>query len=411
MAFITFLLQTFVICATLINLSIAGYTLEDDYEPSNFFSKFDFFTSSDPTNGYVTYVDQGTASSEGLITTASDSVYIGVDHTNVASGSGRSSVRLTSTKSYSHGLIIADIAHMPGGICGTWPAFWTVGPNWPADGEIDIIEGVNQQSQNDMTLHTSSGCSITNNNAFTGAITTANCDVNAAGQSTNAGCQIAASAPNTFGTGFNAAGGGVYATEWTSNAISIWFFTRGAIPSDVSSGTPDPTTWGTPVAQFQGGCNIDTYFQSQQIVFDNTFCGDWAGNVWSSGSCASQASTCQEFVQNNPSAFADAFWTVNSLKVYQESGSSADYVVPSNATTSSQAVAVSTASSVHRANATTASAVSSSSSSATASPSVSLLQASDFPSPDATGTPGASVHRRHNRHLREHKRHVRGAGS
>jgi hypothetical protein len=35
---------------------------------------------------------------------------------------GRNSVRLVSKKSWTHGLFIADIAHMPGGICGTWPA-------------------------------------------------------------------------------------------------------------------------------------------------------------------------------------------------------------------------------------------------------------------------------------------------
>ena len=22
--------------------------------------------------------------------------------------------------------------------CGTWPAFWLVGPNWPNGGEIDV---------------------------------------------------------------------------------------------------------------------------------------------------------------------------------------------------------------------------------------------------------------------------------
>ena len=31
---------------------------------------------------------------------------------------------------------------MPTG-CGTWPAYWLCGENWPYKGEIDIIEGVN----------------------------------------------------------------------------------------------------------------------------------------------------------------------------------------------------------------------------------------------------------------------------
>jgi hypothetical protein len=56
-------------------------------------------------------------------------------------------------------------------------------------------------------------------------------------------------------------------------------------------------------------------------VFDTTFCGDWAGSVWSGDAvCASEAPSCQSFVQNNPSAFTDAYWLVNSLKVYQSNG-------------------------------------------------------------------------------------------
>lgn len=56
-------------------------------------------------------------------------------------------------------------------------------------------------------------------------------------------------------------------------------------------------------------------------VFDTTFCGDWAGNVWSGDAvCRSQAPSCQSFVQNNPSAFTEAYWLVNSLKFYQWNG-------------------------------------------------------------------------------------------
>lgn len=36
--------------------------------------------------------------------------------------------------------MILDVRHMPQG-CGTWPAFWEVGANWPFGGELDIIEG------------------------------------------------------------------------------------------------------------------------------------------------------------------------------------------------------------------------------------------------------------------------------
>ena len=267
------------------------------------------------------FVDQNTAQSRGLISTNNNAIYFGVDSTNVASGSGRQSVRLVSKKSYNHALVILDLAHMPAG-CGTWPAFWTVGPNWPNAGELDIIEGANSQATNSMALHTGPGCSAVQNGNFSGYIQTPNCDVNAPGQPYNAGCAIRSSNPGSYGSGFNQGQGGVYATEWSSDHISIWFFPRGAIPADMSSASPDPSNWGQPVASYgSGSCDIDQFFNNNLLVFDTTFCGYWAGKVWSSDPvCGSKASTCQAFVQNNPSAFKEAYWSVNSLKVFQSNG-------------------------------------------------------------------------------------------
>ena len=80
--------------------------------------------ADDPTAGYVNYVDQGTAQASGLIKNDNGKIYIGVDHSNVASGRGRNSVRLSSTKAYNHGLVIIDLDHMPGSICASWPALY-----------------------------------------------------------------------------------------------------------------------------------------------------------------------------------------------------------------------------------------------------------------------------------------------
>jgi len=141
-----------------------------------------------------------------------------------------------------------------------------LGPNWPNEGEIDIIEGVNGNANNAMTLHTSGGCSITNDNAFTGTLGTTNCYVSAPGQSNNAGCDIQDQSTQSYGTGLSSIGGGVIVTEWTSSDINIWFFSRGSAPGDIASGSPDPASLGEPVARFQGGCNIDSHFQNLQIV-------------------------------------------------------------------------------------------------------------------------------------------------
>ncbi|KAL8832116.1 MAG: hypothetical protein Q9170_005013 [Blastenia crenularia] len=264
---------------------------------------FDFNTFDDPTHGYVNYVDQGIAASQGLFSVNGGQVSFGVDHTNVASGRGRNSIRLTSKAQYTHALVVLDLAHMPGSICGTWPSFWMTGPNWPSSGEIDIIEGVNTGSQNQMTMHTSGGCNLAGSSCEGGL-----------------GCPIKPTGANNYGTNFNNAGGGVYAMQWTGGYINIWFWPRGQVPTDALGPNPRPSAWGATTASFIGGdnCNIDQHFMNNNLIFDTTFCGDWAGGVWGQDStCSALAGSCQAYVQNNPAAFADAYWTVNSLRVYK----------------------------------------------------------------------------------------------
>lgn len=143
---------------------------------------------------------------------------------------------------------------------------WTLGPDWPSSGEIDIIEGVNDQDANAVALHTNEGCTISDNGNFLGEIATDNCDVNASDQDNNAGCSIGSNDTSTYGDGFNDVEGGVYATEITADAITVWFFARDSIPEDISSGTPDPSGWSTPQAQFQGDCDFASKFTTQSIV-------------------------------------------------------------------------------------------------------------------------------------------------
>ena len=309
-------------------ISIAGYALTDSYAGDTFFGNFTPFTGTDPTSGFVNYASYETARTSQLIAqveNANNAAYLGVDHhTNSPSG-GRASVRISSKKTFNKGLFIADISHMPVG-CGTWPAFWLLGSGtWPAGGEIDIIEGVNDANTNQMTLHTNAGCSVSNPGSLATPNTT-NCDSNAPGQKTNAGCAYMSHDPTSYGTEFNSIGGGVYATEWTSASISIWYFPRNKIPADITSNAPDTSKWGMPMSHFGGGpnlCNIDQHFQNMQIIFDTTFCGQWAGDpgVWkSSAACSAKAPTCEAYVQQNPGDFKDAFWAVNSVKVFQMQG-------------------------------------------------------------------------------------------
>ena len=165
-----------------------------------------------------------------------------------------------------------------------------------------------------MTLHTSNNCTIVNTHDFTGHIKSSDCYIHGAAGN---GCQIKTDNVQTFGDGLNAIGGGVYAMEWTSDFIRIWFFPRSNIPSDITSGNPDPNIWSSPLAKFSG-CNFDSHFRNHSIILVMSFCGDWAGNSWNhDAACINKAPTCEEYVQNNPTAFKDIYWLVNSLKVYQ----------------------------------------------------------------------------------------------
>ena len=141
-----------------------------------------------------------------------------------------------------------------------------LGPNWPNDGEIDIIEGINDNTNNAMTLHTSDGCSVTNDTAFSGTMVYSDCYIYASNQPSNAGCSIENQNTSSYGTSFNSIGGGVIVTEWTSSAINIWWFPRGTTPSDLTAGNPNPASWSEPVAQYQGGCDIPDYFADLQFV-------------------------------------------------------------------------------------------------------------------------------------------------
>ncbi|OZJ06028.1 hypothetical protein BZG36_01104 [Bifiguratus adelaidae] len=308
----------------------AQYTLQTEYSGNTFFNGFTFFTGSDPTHGFVDYVDASTASSQGLTQVRNGVVYIFADNTTVASSAGRRSVRITSNQSYNSGLFLFDVNHVPFG-CGTWPALWTVGPNWPNSGEIDIFEGVNTQATDLMTLHTQQGCTMPASRSQTGTTVTSNCWINAPGQSSNQGCGVTNTQPTSYGDNLNNAGGGVYATLWNSNGISIWWFQRSAIPSDIRR---------TPDANFPFGSNCpSSFFVNHQIVVDLTFCGDWAGNVYSQFNCP--GSSCQNYVQYNPSAFSDAYWSINSFKVYQP-GTPTTTTSTSKTTTTTKATTTST---------------------------------------------------------------------
>ncbi|KAJ5189041.1 Concanavalin A-like lectin/glucanases superfamily [Penicillium cf. griseofulvum] len=300
-------------------VAATSYSLVETWQGKNFLDYFNFHVGSDPTHGFVNYLDKETAESTGLVkVTDSGSVYLGVDHATKLDPKGkrgRDSVRIGSKKYYDQSLVIADIAHMPGSICGTWPAFWSVGKNWPGDGEIDIIEGVNMHNHNEIVMHTAGTCTLTDTD-MTGSVNATGCGLELG----TVGCVIEGH-EGSYGTSFNKKKGGVYTLQWTDEFLKIWYFPRNAIPPSITSGKPDVTQFGTPMAVVQESCDVANAFKSQSFVFDVTFCGDWAGNVYGGSGCpmtdGDPMQSCQNYVANHPTQFAETYWEINSVKIYQ----------------------------------------------------------------------------------------------
>jgi len=106
----------------------------------------------------------------------------------------------------------------------------------------------------------------------------------------------------------------------TEDGVWIWFWARDDpwVPLEVQYGFPSivpDVSWGKPSARFiPTQCDMATHFNAHNIIFDLTFCGDWAGNVFATSGCSTL--TCDAYVDETPAAFKDAYWIVNSLSVY-----------------------------------------------------------------------------------------------
>ncbi|KAI0042191.1 glycoside hydrolase family 16 protein [Auriscalpium vulgare] len=281
------------------------YKLETKYKGKDLLNedKWDYFTAADPTGGQVKFLSKSDAVKDGLAYVQDDGVAVlKVDNMNdLAIGKNRNSVRITSTKTYNGGLFIADFEAMPYG-CSVWPAWWSVGPDWPNGGEIDVVEGTNiktDQRGNQYTLHSGAGSSCTlvskSPKTFTGNVVGTTCK---SSTSSNAGCGVVDPVQTGYGK--------------DSNGVKMWHFTRNAIPSDITAGTPNPSSWPLPVVFLSSDdCDIGEHFYDHQV--DTTLCGGWAGENYPRSGCPG---TCQQAVANKTN-FDTAKWKINYIAVYQ----------------------------------------------------------------------------------------------
>ncbi|CAE6521138.1 unnamed protein product [Rhizoctonia solani] len=295
-----------------------NYIIKDKFAGKDFFNNWWFYNFSDPTNGQVDYLNKDEASAAGLAYVQSDGVaVIKVDNTTkLEKGQPRKSVRIQSTKQYDNGLFVLDILGMPWGCSAT---YWTVGDNWPNNGEIDILENVNLATANQYTLHTgpNSTCTLdTNPTAKFKSTSNMMGKVCASKEGANAGCGFSDPEAASYGQAFNDAGGAVIAMEWQNTGIRIWRFKRDSIPADLQGDatSPNPDTWGAPVASWTDAtCDIANEVKKHNIIINTTLCGGWAGDAYAGSGCPA---TCTEQVME-PSNYDNAVWKIKSVAVYQ----------------------------------------------------------------------------------------------
>jgi hypothetical protein len=378
------------------NQPTGPYQLIERQEGSEFFDYYSFYEGRDSvgSNGYLMYVSETTAANLGIVnvtyekdmldeydrerqrrkqegssninnrTSSTKVKYDEKDKPFIYMGSSptdegpRNSIRLEGNRRFNRGLFIIDLRHMPAG-CGTWPAFWlTDEANWPVNGEIDIVEGVNFQSVAKTALHSTKGCSMDDIplGTMTGEWDTAtgipnaktgipdmtvryaqNCFVYDPHQWLNQGCVAGDSGGGSLGEPLNEKGGGIYALEWDpiNTHIKTWVFTphenapenlvdaiRTASDPVEERVIPDPEQWPIPYGYFGIGegtsCSAD-HFRHMRLVFNLAFCGSVSGNRFQLD-CKKQAEqfdTCNEWIKSDPKEMEEAYWKIRGVYVYE----------------------------------------------------------------------------------------------
>lgn len=304
---------------------------------SSFWSggSWDFWSYADPTHGQVKFASEQSAKSQGLIGIKDGAAFMRASNKDI-SGSNRPSVRFQSKQAYDSGLIIFDVAKMPVG-CATWPALWTTkGDSWPMNGEIDVVEGVGYESTrnaNQMTVHLGQNSPLSlkrrgleKRASYTGKLMKGASNCNQWGGGSNSGCAFFDSNAHgpSWGTDFNNAGGGVWAMQFgNEQGVKIWFWGRqsGTLPDELSKAnvSPDklnPSSWGTPMANFQSNV-INRMVKAQNIIMDITIGGDWAGNVPMDGKC--KGKNLQQAIKKG-SNYDDAEFIINGIDIYCKNG-------------------------------------------------------------------------------------------
>jgi len=96
--------------------------------------------------------------------------------------------------------------------------------------------------------------------------------------------------------------------------MNIWFFTRSAVPSDLSTANPNPDGWGTPTAFYPSTtCDMSKFFGPQTMILEIDVCGNFAVDDFST--CSTVAAQCTDVVPLAAN-FNDAYFEIRYITVF-----------------------------------------------------------------------------------------------
>mmetsp|Transcript_107991 Transcript_107991/g.344786 ORF Transcript_107991/g.344786 Transcript_107991/m.344786 type:complete len:401 (+) Transcript_107991:55-1257(+) len=284
------------------NESNGSYSLDWEASGESFFDGFDFL-AEDPNHGAADFVSSYADAQLAGVARISGSHAILRTGRRSTKAFKRMSARIRTKKSWKHFLAAVHFKHLPWG-CGVWPSFFTLGVGeWPAAGEMDILEYVNDGKA--MTsFHTSKECRLDEAkvNKY-GSMPDANYKGN---DNSNyncltkycATCKSLGCAPNTMPLltcQQMADRPGVFAMERTASFTKIFFIPSWAIPADLDAGRPTPEAWDQwiisyyPFGDSESTCpEPDDIMSKQRFVLQILLCGDWASKVWGDSAVCSR---------------------------------------------------------------------------------------------------------------------------
>ena len=230
---------------------------------------------------------------------------------------------------------------------------WMLGGGvWPNTGELDILEGVNQNPTNQLSAHTSSGCAISGAHSMA-AMGSSNCD--AAG---DVGCWFGAHRTTSYrfqhstlleavcmqfsGQKVGSASGSFNAGRSRPTSTTIiqiqlrgacqwpckqFFYSPSALPPKLQAeayiltihleGLLEHATL-TSILSTCASCSTLTFVVRGRMAYGAAPDGMYLVPVLNKTDrrSAAKAATCGDWVANNPAAFQNAYFHINYLKVF-----------------------------------------------------------------------------------------------